>query len=149
MAQPVAGRRGRQGSTKDPKLSSSPSAAALKLALRCAMVAGITVLPPLPLCIHGVLLKLNFRSEGNGVLLKLNFPETEKGLNHTDLLHRLLHLLLDRPTNMNDAVGVTDDDGCWLGSPIICAVVASGGLRTCRSSSTRYLVLELGRLGSG
>ena len=51
---------GRQGSMKDPDVALRPSAAlklalsgALKLALRCAMVAGITVLPPLPVCIHG------------------------------------------------------------------------------------------------
>ena len=74
MAQLVAGGRGsmlgsalglqqgsgRQGSMKDPDVALRPSAAlklalsgALKLALRCAMVAGITVLPPLPLYIHG------------------------------------------------------------------------------------------------
>lgn len=81
------------------------------------------------------------------------------------LLHRLLHLLLERPTDLNDAVGVTDDDSprsaavasCWLGSPVICAVgggaaaglAALGGLRTtCRSSSTRYSVFVL-ELGSG
>ena len=81
------------------------------------------------------------------------------------LLHRLLHLLLERPTDLNDAVGVTDDDSprsaaaasCWLGSPVIRAVgggggaglAALGGLRTTwRSSSTRYSVLVL-ELGSG
>lgn len=82
------------------------------------------------------------------------------------LLHRLLHLLLERPTDLNDAVGVTDDDSprsaavasCWLGSPVIRAVgggaaaglaALGGGLRTTwRSSSTRYSVFVL-ELGSG
>lgn len=36
------------------------------------------------------------------------------------LLHRLLHLLLDRPTDLNDAVGVIDDDNDAVGASCCC-----------------------------
>jgi hypothetical protein len=31
----------------------------------------------------------------------------------------LLHLLLDQPTDLNNAVGVTDDDGCSPRSALV------------------------------